>query len=476
MTAPSTAMRRLPPEFVCTLAALGADAVGLAEALEEGSPAVALRINRAKGATTPGGLRNVGWCADGFYLEQRPLFAADPAWHQGLYYVQEPSSMAASAAMAQLVQMAHNEKEGPLRVLDACAAPGGKTIGIVDCLADDDLVVANESDARRCAILLENIAKRGAPNVVVSQGDARLFGTMREAFDIIAADVPCSGEGMMRKEEVARSQWSPALVASCAALQQSILTALWSALRPGGYLLYSTCTFNSAENEDNIAYLVKNLGAESIALELEAVPGVAPSIAPGIHGCRFYPGRIEGEGQFVAALRKPGLPAPGSTAPRKPRGQKKEAAMAVSSLRNMIIEPEKYIFTGGEAIEAIPAAHAGFVKDLAAATRLMRGGLPVATLRGRDFAPSYELTASVALRGDALPRVELDAGAALDYLRGQALTDLPAAIRSGYLVACHSGIVLGPAKCAGRRANNLFPARMRLRIEAEPCNILSTSR
>lgn len=476
MTASATPRRTLPPDFVRSLDALGADAGTLAEALRCGDPAVALRINRAKGAQEPMHLRRVPWCADGFYLEERPLFAADPAWHQGLYYVQEPSSMAASAAMLQLVGAVRAQNEGPLRVLDACAAPGGKTIGILDCLEEGDFVVANEADGRRCSILLENIAKRGAPNVAVCQGDARLFSMLPEAFDIIAADVPCSGEGMMRKEDVARSQWSPALVSSCAALQQSILTALWSALRPGGYLLYSTCTFNLQENENNIRRLIRDCGAESVALDLGAVPGVAPAVAEGIHACRFYPGRIEGEGQFVAALRKPAGEPRVAGVRRKRSSRGGATATAPAELTRLIAEPEKYIFTGKETLEAVPAAHASLVSELAGVTKVVRGGLPVATLRGRQYAPAYELAVSTALRADALPRLDLDAGGALDYLRGQALTDLPAHIKSGYLLAWHGDAVLGPAKCAGGRANNLFPARMRLRMDAEPSNILATSR
>lgn len=454
---------KLPEDFLNTLPALGPSADGLGDALADGEAITAIRINDAKGARAPAGAEPVGWCKQGFYLAERVLFAADPAWHQGLYYVQEPSSMAASHAMSQLVEL-RREAGRPLRVLDACAAPGGKTIGILQYLEADDFVVANEYDPHRCDILLENLAKYGADNVAVCRGDARAFSGLPEAFDIIAADVPCSGEGMMRKEEAAVAQWSEGLVRQCAALQRDILESLWRALAPGGYLLYSTCTFNKAENEDNLRHMVENHGAVSVPLALEAMPGVAAAVEEGIHGCRFYPGRIRGEGQFVGALQKP-LAEPASPAKgRRSTGQHKSVANPSTALMK---EPENFVCSGKETIYAVRTVHAAFVQTLCAKVKAVRPGLPVAQLKGRDYVPSHELVLSRQYLRGSLPEVELDRAAALEYLRGKAMTELPGDLPRGYFAPTYGGLPLGLAKCVGSRANNLYPSEQRLRLPAE---------
>ena len=192
------------------------------------------------------------------------------------------------------------------RYLDACAAPGGKTTAAIDALPDDAIIVANEYVRSRAMTLRENIIKWGAPNVIISTGDTARLSRLREAFDIIAADVPCSGEGMMRKDAEAVAQWTPALVDECAARQREIVANLWPALRPGGYLVYSTCTFNRRENEEMVAHMVDTLGAEPVDLGLCAdFDGIAPGIDTPYPCCRFMPHRLRGEGLFLAILRKP---------------------------------------------------------------------------------------------------------------------------------------------------------------------------
>ncbi|MDE5661108.1 MAG: RsmB/NOP family class I SAM-dependent RNA methyltransferase, partial [Muribaculaceae bacterium] len=212
-------------------------AMPLIEALAT-PPSVSIRANTLKDRTVPDGAALVPWCDNGFYLPSRPLFAADPAWHQGLYYVQDASSMVYSHVVAMISRMLEPQAGHGLRYLDACAAPGGKSTAALEVLPADALVVANEYDRHRANILAENIAKSGAPNAVVTRGDAARFGRMHDAFDIVAVDAPCSGEGMMRKEPEAVRQWSEALVADCAATQRRLLESLWEALRPGGVLIY----------------------------------------------------------------------------------------------------------------------------------------------------------------------------------------------------------------------------------------------
>ncbi|MDE6403101.1 MAG: rRNA cytosine-C5-methyltransferase, partial [Muribaculaceae bacterium] len=212
----------LPKQFIeqiTALTALEPRVGGLIEALESTPASVSVRLNMRgshKPVTDIAGrpLGNpVPWCDNGYYLAERPRFTLDPAIHQGRYYVQDASSMFLSHVIDTLTR---DERDTPLVYLDACAAPGGKTTAAIDRLPAGSLVVANEWDFKRASILRENLSKWGHPDTVVSRGDTRRIAKLRAMFDIIAADVPCSGEGMMRKDPEAVSQWSPALVAQCA--------------------------------------------------------------------------------------------------------------------------------------------------------------------------------------------------------------------------------------------------------------------
>lgn len=465
--------------FIRSLDFLGSAGRNLAEVLAEKEASVSVRVNVAKGVCGAASLEGVPWCTSGFYLPERPLFAADPQWHQGLYYVQEASSMAASAAMRQLADTLKAEGDGsPLCVLDACAAPGGKTIGIIDCLDDDSFVVANEADARRCNILLENLTRWGSSNVAVTRADARAFGKMTEVFDIIAADVPCSGEGMMRKEEEAERQWSPELVRQCSVLQRDIVDRLWNALRPGGFMLYSTCTFNRDENEAVIKHLTDTYGAEPVALELSRYPGVFACCYDGVQVCRFLPGRVRGEGFTVAALRKPGIGAGMS----KPARQHKSGGDRSKGRDNnmlpflpaQLMDSARYVLRKGEIIEAVPVRHAPLVDELGKVVRVVRAGLPVAELRGKEYIPTHETLLCLGVSGVecsrfgglAIPSLEVELPEAYSYLRGNAMTGLEAAPK-GLFAVMYRGRPLGLAKGVGNRANNLLPAQLRLRLSED---------
>lgn len=238
------------------LALLPDEADALLQALQT-EPSVAVRVNRRK-ATPPPTDDHVAWCRSGIYLDARRQFTFDPLLHSGCYYVQDASSMFISHVLSQVAG------NSPVAYLDLCAAPGGKTTAAIDALPDGSLVVANEIDSRRVQILRENVVKWGYPHCVVTNSDASRLGKLHEAFDIVAADMPCSGEGMMRKDDEAVAQWTPALVEQCAARQREIASDIWQALKPGGIFIYSTCTFNRAENEDMIDFLVRSLGAEPV--------------------------------------------------------------------------------------------------------------------------------------------------------------------------------------------------------------------
>ena len=243
----------LPAQFLDIIRSYGSEAFeALPRALAE-EPSVSVRFNRAKGFGPAPSADTVSWCPQGIYLPERPAFTFHPPLHQGAYYVQDASSMFLWHVLSRLTADGR-----PVRYLDACAAPGGKTTVALDVLPQGSVVVANEYDGRRAGILRENLTKWGAPLHVVTSGDTARFSAYPSAFDIIAADVPCSGEGMMRKDPEAVSQWSPALVEQCVERQREIIANLWPALAPGGYMVYSTCTFNREENELMVSRLIED--------------------------------------------------------------------------------------------------------------------------------------------------------------------------------------------------------------------------
>ncbi len=284
----------LPAGFMAQFATLGVAALDALPQSLAAEPSVSVRYNSRKGASVPEGCDPVAWCPTGCYLAERPAFTLDPAMHQGLYYVQDASSMFIHHVIDHLTASGE-----PVRYLDACAAPGGKTTAALDVLPAGSLAVANEYVAARASMLRENLAKWGVP-CVVRQGDTSRFAADGAVFDIIAADVPCSGEGMMRKDAKAVEQWTPALVAECAARQRQIVDNLWLALAPGGYMIYSTCTFNRTENEEMVQYMIDRYGAEPVEIPVDPSWSIIPAIGNDFPAYRFIPGAIRGEGLFMA--------------------------------------------------------------------------------------------------------------------------------------------------------------------------------
>ncbi|MDE6332803.1 MAG: hypothetical protein K2L80_09390 [Muribaculaceae bacterium] len=424
---------------------------GMAAAMQS-APSVSVRYNRAKCATVPGG-DTVPWCGRGRYLDSRPAFTYDPLMHQGVYYVQDASSMAVGAVAAYL--SAEMECGRPLLYLDACAAPGGKTTGAIDALPPSAIVFANEYDYRRASILVENVAKWGSARTVVTRGDTSRYGKLRKAFDIVAVDAPCSGEGMIRKDAEAARQWSPRLVAECAARQREILEKLWPALRPGGYLIYSTCTFNDQENEHIIDWLETEFGAERIATPVEQMPGVTSEA----HICRFLPSRMRGEGLCLAVVRKPG-----SVSENVSEGRRREKSVKAPRVPDWLKEslPSDFVFSDdGSVLRAMSADMAATVRPLLPALDVLAAGIECGVVKGRDVVPSQALAMAVDLCGDVFPQVEVDKETALSYLRREALV-MPDGTSRGIVLLTYGGRPLGFVKNLGNRSNNLYPQNWRI--------------
>ena len=294
----------------------------------------------------------VEWAPEeGLYLRERPSFTLDPWFHAGAYYVQEASSMYVGALFDQAAA-ALGGTDG-LRVLDLCAAPGGKTTQLLSHGGRRSLLVANEIVPSRATILAENVARWGVPGAVVTSSDPSAFTPLRGFFDVVVVDAPCSGEGMFRKDAKAVEEWSPDAVRLCAARQRRILSAVWPALAEGGFLVYSTCTFNRQEDEDNAGWIASSLGAELLSMR------------------HFYPGEAQGEGFFAALLRKDG------SFRSSPAG---ETALTLVQKDDLV--------------KVFPKAFAGDLSKLGKSLRIIASGTAVATVKGRDLVPEADFALS----------------------------------------------------------------------------------
>lgn len=445
----------LPSEFRSMLASLGSEALAAVPAALLTEPSVSVRCNPLKDVAPAMGADIVPWCPEGIYLSERPAFTFLPAMHQGLIYVQDASSMFISHVIRHLTQ-----GNDPVRYLDACAAPGGKTTAAIAALPRGSIVVANEYVPLRAGILRENLAKWGYPLCCVTQGDTSRFTADSGRFDIIAADVPCSGEGMMRKDPHAVEQWSPALVEECAGRQRQIVDNLWPALAPGGYFIYSTCTFNTTENERMAEYIAGRYGAEPVAIPTDPSWGIHPAVGSDIPAYRFLPGSTRGEGLFMTVLRKPGLITSGIAAPehRNAKATRPSLRTLTSEILPWLRDGAAAIATEGDRVIAIP--------ETPWSDFPYRPRIHIATIKGRGEAiPEQALATSMLLADKAFPRVDVTTAQAVDYLRCEALrldSDTP----RGIVLLTHGGHPLGFAKNIGQRANNLYPKPWRIISQA----------
>lgn len=439
-------------KYLCQ--ALGStEADKLLKTISNSIPETSLRLNLAKPAQLeilPSDAPVVKWNKNGFYLPSRPSFTFDPALHQGLYYVQEASSMFIAHIIEQIVSATGNQ---PLQVLDACAAPGGKTTAVADMLPVGSTIVANEYDRRRASILTENIAKWGNPAVIVTQGDTAGFQKLRGIFDIVIIDAPCSGEGMMRKDLTAVEQWSPGLVAQCAARQREIIDNLVECIAPGGFLIYSTCTFNRTENEEIIDWLTEKYDLSSVDITVDTSWGIVISQTRDAVGFRFLPSRLRGEGLFMSVLQKSGdLRHRPISLPRV------KTLKEVSSLA-----PSLNAIKYGDAIYGLPASSLLLLNEIKNKTiNIIAPGVEIATVKGRDIIPATPLALSTALNVDAFPKVEISREEALTYLRRESVV-MPGETPKGYNLLIYNGYPLGFIKNIGNRTNNMYPVNWRIR-------------
>lgn len=448
----------LPTDFITTIKPLLGEESDVFLAALRKDPQVSVRLNPLKTEKEPRfsiEAQPVPWSPQGYYLAERPAFTFDPLLHAGYYYVQEASSMFVEHVTRALV----NE---PAVCLDLCAAPGGKSLSLLAALPPGSLLVSNELIRSRAHILAETLAKAGASNVLVTNNEARNFSNLLGYFDLILVDAPCSGEGMFRKDEVAVNDWSLDNVDACAHRQQEITDHIWPALKPGGVLIYSTCTYNRNENEEVVLKLAERTGAEFIEMPVDPSWGISPALDDRVTGYRFFPHKTRGEGLALFILRKPGLEGEAPTARARKEKKNNPLFLDASPHGRLVSSPETFRFAErGDTVLALPEKHAQQMMQLEKSLKVISMGVELGTRKGRDFIPSHGLALSTHLHPDAYPRYPLSYEQAIAYLRKEAL-HLDEAPR-GVVLVTYNSAPLGFVKNLGNRANNLYPGEWRVR-------------
>lgn len=449
----------LPEKFVETMRRqLGASrAESLCRALDE-EPTVAYRLNASKPYRSTLGGEPIGWSCYGRYLSQRPQFTLDPALHAGAYYVQEASSQFIDFILC-------DEKLDGARVLDMCAAPGGKTTIYSTLVGAEGVVVANEINRNRSMILADNVRRWGLGNVVVTNNEPRHVAAFEEWFDVVAVDAPCSGEGMFRKMEEARTEWNEGSAEMCAQRQRQIVAHAWRTLRKGGILIYSTCTFNRTEDEDVVRWITEQWGDELEPVrELRCLPewGIDSSHVGAFQTFHFYPDTVRGEGFFVAVARKRGE-ASGRRATVRARRSIFASVdnRSAAELSRWVRRAEEMTFRSvGETIYGYRAATFDDVKVLSESLSVVYSGVAMGQIFKGVLRPDHALALYVGLDLDTVPWAEVDRDAALVYLRR---ADIAAAdFEQGINAVVCDGLPIGFVKRVGARCNNMYPKDLRI--------------
>ncbi len=421
-------------------------------AAHELKPPVSLRLNDNK-KYAHSFLTKVPWSENGYYLAERPQFVFDPLFHAGAYYVQEASGMFVEYILKQIPEI--NQQ---LKVLDLCAAPGGKSTIIASVITEESLLVSNEIIKTRISVLKENLTKWGKTNVVVSNNDPVDFKSLPEFFDLILVDAPCSGSGLFRKDKASMQEWSEENVFHCQKRQKRILNDILPSLKVGGKLIYTTCSFSKEENEDIVQYLITESG---MSVEQLNIPSEWNIISTEF-GHRFYPDKLAGEGFFACILRKnienksQGDIGSGSYMPY--------AAASLEEVNNItpyIINPEKYIFfIFKDSIFSIQKEFYNTIKKLASCLRVVQAGTEIGKLIRGELIPAHAFVMSKLLN-TAIPAIEIDELTAIQYLRKENIlinTD-----KSGWAICTYQNIPLGWIKILPNRVNNYYPVDWRIR-------------
>ncbi len=413
---------------------------------------VSIRLHPSKWTGKPS-LAPVPWASNAFYTNGRPSFTFDPLFHAGVYYVQEASSMFLERAVK-----ACGFEGKDILALDLCAAPGGKSTHLLSILGKDAVLVSNEVIRPRAKVLCDNITKWGMPNVCVTGSDTALFLGLPDYFDLVVVDAPCSGEGLFRKDLDAMQHWSEEAVSHCAARQANILEHAWATLRPGGCLVYSTCTYNRLENEENMQRLIE-LGGTSISIPIDSSWGVTEVCGENFCAYRFMPHLTLGEGFFISVVRKPES---GQTF--RPSHGKLSLKVSTNAETQGWISPIELqhldVVAHNDKLLAMTQRMSALLPGIIQHVYPLQIGVEVATVKNGVNTPSHALAASVIVNVDAFPIIDTSLQEAVQYLRGNPVAGTGA---KGWGIVSYNGQNLGFAKGAGNRWNNHYPTPLRIR-------------
>ncbi|KXX68048.1 hypothetical protein [Flammeovirga sp. SJP92] len=434
----------------------------------DGQVPVSYRTNPFKPAeitfsdTTP-----VPWCDEAQYIAKRPSFAEDPLIFAGAYYVQEASSMFLWKALKQ-----HAPLEKDLRVLDLCAAPGGKSTLINSLLTPKSVLVSNEIVGKRSLPLIDNLVRWGNPNTLVTGNYAESFAPLREYFDVVVTDAPCSGEGMFRKDPKASELWSTSLVDSCASIQESIVDHIPHALKAGGLYIYSTCTFAPQENEERLAQILESDEFEPLEIDIDPSWGISTVEVErnGVKaiGYRFIFHKTKGEGLFLTAFRKKGEPSihqKFSVSPKKMKSVFMVKKRESEELRKWLENGKDFEFyQDGEDVYAIPVHMVQDFKIMKVTQKLRHQGIKMGRFNKKNgqLIPDHELAVSNIV-SSKIPTLDVEYRDAIDFLKKQEMSVKTIQGVKGWAIIKYKGLALGWVKVLPNRLNNYYPSELRLR-------------
>lgn len=445
---------RLPEQLIESLEGVpGFDKESFINVHQSGEQVTSIRVNPSKQDRADSfSLQQVPWSRYGYYLEKRPSFTFDPLFHAGCYYVQEASSMFLEQALLQCVDTTQS-----LKILDLCAAPGGKSTHLQSLISADSLLVSNEVIKNRASVLKQNIIKWGCNNVVVTNNDPQHFARLEAFFDVMVVDAPCSGSGLFRRDENAIQEWSIDNVQLCHARQQRILTDALPCLKEGGVLIYSTCSYSKEEDEDVLDWLVENLYLESLPLELKEEWQIVETISPTqrAKGYRFYPDKLQGEGFFLACFRKREGPSKEKYKTSKPELASKQE---VAALRPWMDVNGLSILKHQERVLALPETLLDAFTIIQNTLYIQYAGVDVGELIRDKLIPAHALALSP-LANQGVPRTELGYEQAIKYLQRQ---EFNVESEKGWQLVTYKGHTLGWMNALPNRINNYYPKEMRI--------------
>ncbi|MDP9077322.1 MAG: RNA methyltransferase [Bacteroidota bacterium] len=446
-----------PENFLSSLSnEPGFERENFVEAHENIVAPTSIRLNPFKKSALKTG-EKVPWCPEGSYLNARPSFTFDPLFHAGCYYVQEASSM----FIDQILKNIRPDSDEPVKVLDLCAAPGGKSTLINSAINSTDLLVSNEIIKTRVPVLCDNLNRWGTANTIVSNNDPRDFTRLTGFFDTILVDAPCSGSGMFRKDPAARDEWSEANVSLCHQRQERILADVYPALKEDGHLIYSTCSYSHQENEEIVDWLCREYNMESIRIPIYKEWGIVETQSPEhkAWGYRFYPGKVKGEGFFAACLKKK------EEAEELPifrsKGHQKLALLEIELVKKYINEPDTFYYNKvNDDWLAISREHKDSLDTLQRHLYIKKSGVRIGKLMGNDLIPDHELALSIYINKGQVLQTELNLNQAIQFLRRDNI-DINTTDK-GWSLMNFEGHALGWAKLLPNRINNYFPKELRI--------------